>query len=293
MVSRHHDALLRHLKADDSPIIFEGKHCCYYLDHPELESRKRFVRTHNVESDYYQALAELEPSFFRRWYLRSESKKLKRYQPNLEKASGLFCISAKDQNYFSRFNSASYLVPPFHGNDDFEYCIDKEPFCLYHGNLAVMENEEAARFLINEVFKDSEHKLIIFGNGASKKLQQSVNSHTNVELVSGGHEKLATLVSQAQVNVLPTFQSTGMKLKLLYSLYNGGNILVNQAMVEGTGAEQSVHIATDADSFKIHVDQLMKKEFTLGDLQSRKSLLEPIFSNELHARQMMEIIWPS
>ncbi|NNK81002.1 MAG: glycosyltransferase family 1 protein [Flavobacteriales bacterium] len=291
IVSRHHDVLLRHLKEDDHPILFEGKHTCYYLDHPDLESRRKYVRTHNVESDYYASLAALEMNPFKRLYFKIESKKLKRYQPNLKEADHLFCISEKDRQYFSKFNEHCSVVLPFHANDKVNFIAEKEDYCLYHGNLAVGENEQAARFLVNEVFADSPIQFKIFGNGASRSLKREIAGHSNMELIEGVRQELYDLVTRAQVNVLPTFQATGMKLKLLFSLHNGGHVLVNDPMVNGTGAESLVHVAEGAADFKSKTAMLMNKEFDSTNEQERRKILEEKFSNEVQGRNIVSEIF--
>lgn len=58
--SRKSDSLLKALAATDDPILFEGLHCCAYLAHPLLAKKKKIVRTHNIEHDYYRALERVE-----------------------------------------------------------------------------------------------------------------------------------------------------------------------------------------------------------------------------------------
>jgi hypothetical protein len=39
--TRGNKGLLEQLKSNNYPILFEGLHSCYYLDHPELKERKK------------------------------------------------------------------------------------------------------------------------------------------------------------------------------------------------------------------------------------------------------------
>ncbi len=292
VVSRQQDSLLRKLLRDDYPIFFEGKHTTYYLDHPDLEGRKKYVRTHNVEADYYAGLARSAKNPLKRWYFMKESKKLKNHRPRLAEADLLFCISANDLTVFQEYNSSVSLLPPFHANESAHYCENKDRYCLYHGNLGVGENEEAAIFLIDQVFKGIDSELKIFGSGASSRLVKKIDAQPNVKLIEGGQEELEELVKNAQINVLPTFQPTGMKLKLLYSLFNGGHVLVNGPMVVGTGAESLVHIASGADEFKKAIEKWMPTGFTHTEFDKRKVLLEREFSNRKQAEQIMDMIFP-
>ena len=291
VVSRQQDALLANLLKDDYPILFEGKHTTYYLDHPDLNGRRKFVRTHNVEEDYYRGLAQSERNPLKQWYYRKESKKLALHRPRLSHADHIFCISKRDKARFEEVNGSCSFIPPFHANDEPVFSEDKEPYCLYHGNLAIAENIDAAMFLIKEVFVTLDIPLILFGRGAPKRLIQEVSKHNAVTIITGGHEELEKLVRKAQVQVLPTFQGTGMKLKLLYSLFNGGHVLVTPQMIIGTGAEHLVTLAEDVGSFKKEVARLTEIPFSNESFLERQSQLSILFSNELQAKQIVDRIF--
>lgn len=291
VVSRQQDALLRNILHDDYPILFEGKHTTYYLDHQDLEGRKKFVRTHNVEEDYYKGLAKSEKNPLKQWYYRKESKKLGSHRSRLKAANHIFCISPADKERFQEVNNSCSYVPPFHADNDVYYSQDREPYCLYHGNLSVGENIDAALFLVKEVFEELQIPLRIFGKGAPRRLVKEVAKYPLVTIKSGGQDELEALVRNAQVQVLPTFQSTGMKLKLLFSLFNGGHVLVNPQMVNGTGAEGLVSIADTTSVFKSEVKRLMGRQFSKIEFESRKEVLLELFSNNKQAEQMIHVIF--
>ena len=52
VASRCSEALLKHLRQDDYPILLEGLHCCLLLEQLAGEGRHIIVRAHNVEHDY-------------------------------------------------------------------------------------------------------------------------------------------------------------------------------------------------------------------------------------------------
>lgn len=287
MISRQSSQLLKRLLEDDYPILFEGKHSCYLLDHPDLVQRECFVRTHNVETDYYSALAK-RAGIFKRWYFQNESKKLKRYSPHLSSAEALFCITKKDATHFSEWNEAIELAA-FHSAEGVKYKSEKSPFALYHGNLAVSENDEAAHFLVNKVFANSEKTLHVFGHNAPRQLKKAIAQHENMYYLKSGD--LLSFIQTAQVNVLPTFQTTGLKLKLLYSLFNGGHVVVNRQMVEGTCLANLCHVATSAQEMREIVDSLWEVPFTEADAKKRESFLVDNFSNEKNAGLLIERIF--
>ena len=58
--SRMPSVLLKNLKTDNDPILFEGLHSCGYIAHSALKNRLKIVRMHNVEWEYYHNLELLE-----------------------------------------------------------------------------------------------------------------------------------------------------------------------------------------------------------------------------------------
>ena len=86
--------------------------------------------------------------------------------------------------------------------------------------------------------------LIIAGNKPSQELKEAVSDYPNIEIRTNlNTQEIHQLIKDAQVNVLPTFQATGIKLKLLAALYMGRHCLVNSFMVENTGLEPLCRVA--------------------------------------------------
>ena len=188
----------------------------------------------------------------------------------------------------SKYRKVEYL-PAFHIHDTVEIFPETKPYALYHANLGVGENNEAALYLVNQVFHGLNEKLIIAGNNPSEELQEAIEKAENVELKADiSTEALQELIKRAQVNVLPTFQSTGIKLKLLNALFSGHHCLVNSPMVSETGLESLCTVKDDIPSLKEAVSQLMQKQFTSADIRDRKDLLEKRFSNQENALKLKE-----
>ena len=116
--TRKSDELFQRLLADQAPILFEGLHTCYYLDHEELKNRVKAVRMHNVEWDYYRHLSRSESGMWRRFYFYTESIKLKSFEKILSAADHLLPISRNDFDYLNKeYQNVTYL-PAFHPNEE-------------------------------------------------------------------------------------------------------------------------------------------------------------------------------
>jgi hypothetical protein len=293
VVTRTSDELINNLLKTNNPILFEGLHCCFYLDDERLSNRKKIVRTHNIEHDYYQNLAKVEKDIFKRYYFSNEAQKLKSFEQILDQADGIAAISLHDKAYFSERFINVEAVSAFHPNEKVNIESGLGKYVLYHGSLAVGENNEAGIFLINNVFNDIDIPFIIAGNKPSKELRIAAERNKNIIIKSEiSTSDIYKLVTEAQINVLPTFQATGVKLKLLAALYTGRHCIVNNPMVKDTGLGEICIIRDTAKEMKRAVLEYFTKPLTLEEIERRKHLLEEgIFSNTFNINQLMEMLF--
>ena len=289
--SRRSEKLIANLCKDDVPILFEGLHCCAFLNSDKLSKRIKIVRSHNIEHHYYQGLAAAEKKFIKRMYFVREVGKLERFEQQLSLASSILAISPLDTGLLSSKYNNVYHVPAFHPYTTVEAKTGLGKTALYHGNLEVGENNQAALFLVNEVFNDLEIPLIIAGNNPSFELRKAVSSKNNITLKSNiSTSEIEKLISEAQVNVLPTFQATGIKLKLLAALFLGRHCLVNPPMVASTGLESLCIIGETAAAMKSSLQKIVEEDFSNDSIQKRKLILLDRFSNRKNAEKILDLI---
>ena len=119
-----------------------------------------------------------------------------------------------------------------------------------------------------------------------------IDQHKNTCLVANpSEEEMQDIISKAQVNILPAYNSTGVKLKLLNALYNGRHCLVNEEAVAHSGLEDLCHVAFNSGSFKQHIRRLYALPFEATEIRSRQSLLSRYFDNDKNGKQLIEWIW--
>jgi len=285
--TRNGDELLNNLLKDKHPILFEGLHTTYFLNHKSLEERFKIVRTHNVEHLYYKALEEAETGFFKKYFFRVESERLAQYEMVLKHADLIATISPAETEYYQTMFPQTSYVPAFHGNEEVSGRLGQGKYLLYHGNLGVGENNKAALYLVHEISPGLDIPVVIAGNNPSRQLKQAVKGNPYINLVSKiSSEDILELVAEAQINLLVTFQSTGIKLKLLNALYRGRHCVVNPAMVENTGLDSICHMASKPLQLQRLVKSLWTEPFTETDLEHRKEVLLGQFSNR-HSAEML------
>ena len=294
VVSRRSDELLKNLLLDNHPILFEGMHSCFYLIHKALLGRTLIYREVNIEHDYYFNLFKSENNPWRKVFFMLESLKLRLFQKQLKYSTKMLVVSQTDQAYLAKQfpNKKVIYLPCFHGNSEIRILPGKGDFVLYHGNLSVGENELAAKYLVKEVFNNLSVPLKIAGLNPSESLKKLVSGYPNIELISNPHkQKMDSLIKNAQINILITFQATGLKLKLLNALYNGRWMLVNNEMLAGTGLDSLCEIAIDANEIKKKITSFFDKEFDQNRLVARIELLQKRYSDEANAMILIKEIW--
>lgn len=295
VASRRNEMLTKRLLEDDHPILLEGVHCSSLLQDERFAGRKIALRLHNVESIYYRQLYRAAPAGIKKWYYLYESIMLRKYELFLAaKTPVILAVSRKDEQvYREKFGARQIAyLPVFTG---FSEVLAKEGigcFCLYHGNLSVPENEKMAIWLLEKVFNDIPIPFLVAGRNPSSRLARIIGKNPNASLMANpSDEDMRDMISKAQMNLAPSFNATGVKLKLLNALFNGRHCIVNDAAVEGTGFEPACHIAGNAEGFKSIIAQLYNRPFSEEEIMLRKKLLAGIFDNEKNAARLIQWIW--
>jgi hypothetical protein len=290
---RNSGILLQRLLQDDYPILFEGLHSCFFLNHPKLRNRLKVYRESNIEHQYYYHLFLAEKDPGNKLFFLSESVKLRLFQPVLKHADILLPVSLADKTYLERMFPDKKVVylPSFHQNDLVAIKPGMGSYVLYHGKLSVPENRVAAEYLLREVFTEGMPELVIAGLDPPDSLVQLASTHPNARLVSNPDDKeMDDLICEAHINIMVTFQATGLKLKLLHSLFRGKFCLVNRAMIAGTTLEPFCFVAEDPESFRSQIRELFTREFTIEDVLDRSSIFSSGYANKKNCKILMETL---
>ena len=289
--TRTNKDLLNNLLIDEHPILFEGLHTTQPILDSRLKSKKTFIRAHNIEHLFYKGLAKSESNFFKRNFFKQESRKLKKYENVFQKTDGVFSISPLEQQYFKKkYGEKCVYIPAFHDTEKHTTLKSSENFVLYHGNLLVSENVKAALFLI-DTYKNSDYKLVIASSHINSKISSSISNHKNMRFQHLQTETdLYQLFEKAHINVLPTFQNTGIKLKLLNTLYQGKFVIANDFMVDQTGLESLCEKATTKIQFLEKTKELFQKEFDPSTEKERRKILKK-FAPKESAEKMLDMMF--
>ena len=291
--SRQNKELLDRLLQDDHPILMEGIHCTWPLKDARFDGRKMLVRLHNVEYEYYEQLSKAERSPAKRWYYVHESRLLRKYEESIARKAQFIAVAEKDAaTYRDNFGANAVYLPVFLPWNEVEAVAGQGQFCLYHGNLSVAENERAATWLLQEVFAELKIPFVIAGKNPSRRLQQQIHQSAHACFAANpGNEEMQDLIKKAHINILPAFNTTGVKLKLLNALFAGRHCIVNMQAAVGTGVESCCHIAATPGEIKQTIKQLLHQEFTPAMIAERAAVLGRIYNNKENCSKLTGMIW--
>jgi hypothetical protein len=206
------------------------------------------------------------------------------------------CISISDVNRYQQKLQLPDVrfVPAFPSWQEVNGREGIGNLCLYHGNLSVPENEEAAAWLLTKVFTVIRKPLVIAGKKPSRRLKKLAHLCQHTCLIADPSEKeLNDLIHKAHINLLPSFnkESTGIRLKLLHSLYEGRHCVANEEMVKDTGLEDACHIGKNAAAFASIITQLSNHPFTMEEINLRRRLLDQTYNNDANAQTLIQYLW--
>ncbi|MFK8060503.1 MAG: hypothetical protein AB8B78_10470 [Polaribacter sp.] len=286
--SRINKDLNKNLKTANCPILFEGINTMYPLF--KFNLKDSFVRTHNIEHTYFYGLSKSEKNFAKKLFYLLEGYKLKNFEKNLKKAKGIFTISPFEQDYFSRCYKNAHYIPAFHEAVKLKPTKENGNFILYHGDLRVSDNIKAVLFLI-DIYKNTSYNFVIASSNPPEILIKKTKEFKNISIDKIPTQKdLDNLLAKAQIHTLITFQKTGIKLKLLNTLYKGKHIIANSEMIEDTGLESVCHLANTKSAILVKTEALFKKQFTTLETEQRENILQA-FSPQKSAKKMIDIIF--
>lgn len=287
--TRENKILTQRLKENPFPILYDGLHCTATISNPDVK-QKKFIRTHNVEADYFRYLAKNETSVLRKTIYFFEYLKISVYEKNVANADAVFALTVNDKKHFSAFCN-SFLIRAFHSNADSNSNSGKGKYALYHGNLTISENKNAMRFLLNKVFTKIDFPLTVAGKITDQKLVKEIKSHSGITLIANPNQDVMNgLIQNAQLILLPTFQDTGIKLKLLESLFKGRFCIANNKMIDNTELEAFCLRANTPKEWIRAINHYRDMDFSHEEIEKRKKI-KTIFDNRKEAQKMIDVMF--
>lgn len=223
------------------------------------------LRSHNVEHEIWQRVAETLKNPFKRSYLWLMNRRLKRFElDTLKDYDILLAITERDARIFRLLGYQNEMVVAPVGLDSREYRAEKigrhQPLSLsFIGSLDWIPNQEGLRWFLEEVWKYITPKNIqkkihpikfhVAGHNAPMWLREV--KIPNLEMV-GEVEDAKEFIRKHPVIIVPLFSGSGIRVKILESMMLGRVVVTTSRGLEGIAARNGVEvlIADTAEEFK-------------------------------------------
>ena len=207
-------------------------------------------------------------------------------------AQNIFCVNQKDAEYMTKYCKNTMFVPLFHLNETVDIIDKSEDYVLYHGSLDVVENNQAVVWLISTVFSKLPYKVIIAGKNPKDSLIKLIKNYPHISLRPNvSKEEMKTLIQRAKANVLISFQSTGLKQKVLNALYNSKHVIVNDKIVANSGLESLCQVANTPEELIHQIKSKWNQTIDFKEIESRKLYLDENYSNLSNVKKIIPHIF--
>jgi hypothetical protein len=287
--SRKNPLLLNRLKEDDVPVLFEGIHTTGFMD--ELPGKKKFLRAHNIEHQYYGHLAK-ESQRFQYLFFQREALALERYEFNhADSFNTVFNISSADQAWYQKKGARSEFMPAYHGMEKAEIKSGKGTYLLYQGDLSIETNQKAVIELIRHLPGIDQYPFVIAGQAGDSTFEEKLTKYPNLRReVNVSEEKMIDLIRDAQIVIVHSRNPSGMKVKIFPALYHGRFVIANDNSLTHTKLDNSLHVYKHVNEVGQLIEKLWLKEFTEEQLKEREDALTGLPSDQEKAKAFLQFL---
>lgn len=209
------------------------------------------VVAHNVESMIWQRYAENETNPAKRWYIRQQWHKFRRFEQwAYASATCTVAVSAEDASRIRSEFGGKCVEVVDNGVDTRFFRLTGTPrvhnSVLFLGSLDWRPNQDSLRVLLHQVFpevrlQEPDAKLIIVGRNPPEWLQTQVSQLDGVEL-HGNVPDVRPHLARAGVLAVPLRIGGGSRLKILEALAAGLAVVSTRIGAEGLELVPNQHL---------------------------------------------------
>jgi sugar transferase (PEP-CTERM/EpsH1 system associated) len=217
----------------------------------DLPSVHKLVMAHNVESQIWQRYAETETNPLKRWYIRIQERKFRRFERwAVANAHKTVAVSAEDARLFAEQFGAPSVSVVDNGVDTDYFQSPKQPretgHVLFLGSLDWRPNLDAVDLLIKRIFPEvlrqvPDARLSIVGRNPSTDLVSRVEKANRVSL-HGNVADVRPYLNRCGVMAVPLRIGGGSRLKILEALACGLPVVSTKVGAEGLDLQSGQHL---------------------------------------------------
>lgn len=199
---------------------------------------KVILRSHNVEHQIWERVAQSTGNPFKRQYLKHLSLTLRAYElEHINDYDGVVCITRNDADFFRANGCRRPIVDIAFGMEAEDMTgVDVEPDSLFHiGSMDWMPNRESIEWLLDEVWpvvhrEAPTAKLYLAG----RKMPESLlSANIGGVKVVGEVDDAMRFIGSKQINIVPLRSGSGIRVKIIEAMSVGKTVITTTVGAQG------------------------------------------------------------
>lgn len=260
------DELLNNIDLD--VVYYHLIRTAQYLSKEGKNSRLNVIDFTDAVSLYLSRMVEQEKNIAKKLFIKSELKRIIKYEKIAEKFDTLFICSEIDKKFLLEKRNKPDIQILNNGIDTDYFSSNKTEFdskrIIFTGNMPYYANSDAAIYFANKIFplileKDNSIKFYIVGQQPPMKIRQLASNNI---LVTGFVKDIKSEYLQSAVNVAPMRFGAGTLNKVIESIALGVPVVASPIAVAGLPKELNkfVQIASTPEEFANKVVEVIEND---------------------------------
>lgn len=276
-IDKYYDAgfeklLIRELRKTAYDIVqFEGLFVTPYLSAIRKHSKAKLVyRSHNIEHQVWQRLAQQKSDLFKKWYLTMVARRVKDYElQQLNKVDAIAAFTAEDKNTILSYGTTIPVEIFPVGIDLTQYLPDfsktEFPSLFFLGSLDWLPNREGIEWFIDNFHKDlTDGDLRVKFYVAGHNIPERFDDYEVMGkiFIQGEVDDAFEFVNSKSIMIVPLLSGGGMRVKIVEGMAMQKCIISTSLGAEGINFENgtNIMIANNQDEFYEAIERCITDE---------------------------------
>jgi glycosyltransferase involved in cell wall biosynthesis len=276
-IDKYYDAgfeklLIRELRKTAYDIVqFEGLFVTPYLSAIRKHSKAKLVyRSHNIEHQVWQRLAQQKSDLFKKWYLTLVARRVKDYElQQLNKVDAIAAFTAEDKNTILSYGTTIPVEIFPVGIDLKQYLPDfsktEFPSLFFLGSLDWLPNREGIEWFIDHFHKDlTDGDLRVKFYVAGHNIPERFDDYEVMGkiFIQGEVDDAFEFVNSKSIMIVPLLSGGGMRVKIVEGMAMQKCIISTSLGAEGINFENgtNIMIANNQDEFYDAIERCITDE---------------------------------
>lgn len=276
-IDRYYDAefeklLIRELRQTAYDIIqFEGLFVTPYLTAIRKHSNAKLVyRSHNIEHQVWERIAQQKSDLFKKWYLRMLARRVKDYElQQLNKVDAIAVFTSEDKSTILSYGT-NIPVEIFPVGIDLtlykpDFSKTEFPSLFFLGSLDWLPNREGIEWFIDNFHKDlTDGDLRVKFYVAGHNIPDRFDDYEVMGkiFIQGEVDDAFEFVNSKAIMIVPLLSGGGMRVKIVEGMAMQKCIISTSIGAEGINFENGTNIiiANDQEEFYEAIERCITDE---------------------------------